>query len=37
MEKDRFDLIDQEQLAAQVIAIMDGHLVALPPTRRGEF
>jgi hypothetical protein len=25
MEQDRFDLIDQEQLAAQVVAVMDSH------------
>jgi len=25
MEQDRFDLVDQEQLAAQVVAVMDAH------------
>ena len=25
MENDRFDVVDQEQLAAQVVAIMDAH------------
>jgi hypothetical protein len=25
MERNRFDLIDQEQLAAQLVAVMDAH------------
>ena len=25
MDQDRFDVVDQEQLAAQVVAVMDAH------------
>ncbi len=28
-DRDRFDLIDQEQLAAQVVAVMDAHFQRL--------
>jgi hypothetical protein len=34
MSRDRFDVVDQEQLAAQVVAIMDAHFRRPGPSEK---